>query len=192
MPPTLFTEPAGNCQSVLSVLARHVAGARFSAPQSKPAKAGKALATLLSHLLATLLAILLVLIPTAPMQANDEIPASAPLPPHLARLKDLTSVEGIRDNQLIGYGIVVGLAGTGDKQQTIFSYQSLTNMLERLGVSVSPTAIRVKNTAAVMVTASLPAFAQPGMRIDTTVAAVGDAANLQGGILVFTSLRGAD
>jgi flagellar P-ring protein FlgI len=109
-----------------------------------------------------------------------------------ARLKDLVSIEGVRENQLIGYGVVVGLAGTGDRQQTIFSNQSLANILERMGVAVAPTAIRVKNTAAVMVTATLPAFAQPGMRIDTTVAAMGDAMNLQGGILVLTSLRGAD
>ncbi len=109
-----------------------------------------------------------------------------------ARLKDLVDIEGVRENQLIGYGLVVGLAGTGDRQQTVFSNQSLTNILERMGVSVSPTAIRVKNTAAVLVTAMLPAFAQPGLRIDTTVAAIGDAANLQGGILVLTSLRGAD
>ena len=99
-------------------------------------------------------------------------------------------IEGVRDNQLIGYGLVVGLAGTGDRQQTIFSDQSLTNLLERMGVSVSATAFLVKNTAAVMVTATLPAFAQPGMQIDTTVAAMGDANNLQGGILVLTSLRG--
>jgi len=109
-----------------------------------------------------------------------------------ARLKDLVGIEGVRDNQLIGYGVVVGLAGTGDTQQTVFSNQSLTNMLERMGVSVSPTAIRVKNTAAVMVTATLPPFAQPGLHIDSTVAAVADCSNLQGGILVLTSLRGAD
>jgi len=109
-----------------------------------------------------------------------------------ARLKDLVAVEGVRENQLVGYGVVVGLAGTGDRQQTIFSNQSLANILERMGIVVSPTAIRVKNTAAVMVTATLPAFAQPGMQIDTTSAAIGDAANLQGGILVLTSLRGAD
>ena len=109
-----------------------------------------------------------------------------------ARLKDLVSIEGVRENQLIGYGIVVGLAGTGDRQQTVFSTQSLTNMLERMGVAVPPTAIRVKNTAAVMVTGMLPAFAQPGTRIDITVSSVGDAANLQGGILLMTSLRGAD
>jgi flagellar P-ring protein FlgI len=109
-----------------------------------------------------------------------------------ARLKDLVAVEGVRENQLIGYGIVVGLAGKGDSQQTIFSAQSLTNTLQRMGIAVDPTTIRVKNTAAVMVTATLPAFAQPGMHIDTTVSSVGDAANLQGGILVMTSLRGAD
>jgi len=109
-----------------------------------------------------------------------------------ARLKDLVSVEGVRENQLIGYGLVVGLAGTGDRQQTIFSAQSLANMLERMGVAVPPLAIRVNNTAAVMVTATLPAFAQPGMRIDVTTAAIGDASNLQGGILLLTSLRGAD
>jgi len=109
-----------------------------------------------------------------------------------ARLKDLVSVEGVRDNQLIGYSIVVGLAGTGDSQQTVFSNQSLTNILARMGITVAPTSIRVKNTSAVMVTANLPAFAQPGLHIDATVAAVGDATNLQGGILLLTSLRGAD
>jgi len=109
-----------------------------------------------------------------------------------ARLKDLVAIEGVRENQLIGYGIVVGLAGKGDSQQTIFSAQSLTNTLQRMGLAVDPTTIRVKNTAAVMVTATLPAFAQPGMHIDITVSSVGDAANLQGGILVMTSLRGSD
>jgi len=110
----------------------------------------------------------------------------------MARLKDLVSIEGVRENQLLGYGLVVGLKGTGDKQQVLFSAQSLTNMLERMGISVAPTLLQVKNTAAVMVTATLPPFAQPGMRIDTTAAAVGDCSNLQGGILVLTSLRGAD
>src|SRR5436190_17797464 len=109
-----------------------------------------------------------------------------------ARLKDLVSIEGVRENQLIGYGLVVGLAGTGDRRQAIFSAQSLTNMLERMGVSVPSTAIRVNNVAAVMVTATLPPFAQPGVRLDITVAAIGDASNLQGGILVLTSLRGTD
>lgn len=109
-----------------------------------------------------------------------------------ARLKDLVDVEGVRDNQLLGYGLVVGLAGTGDKQQTVFTNQSLTNILQRMGVAVSPSAILVKNTAAVMVTATLPAFAQPGVHIDVTVASTGDSSNLRGGILLLTSLRGAD
>src|SRR5215470_10516743 len=115
-----------------------------------------------------------------------------PAPVRAARLKDLVSIEGVRENQLIGYGLVVGLAGTGDRRQTLFSAQSLTNMLQRMGISVPATAIRVNNTAAVMVTATLPAFAQPGTRIDVTAAAIGDATNLQGGILVLTSLRGSD
>src|SRR5215510_13664981 len=113
-------------------------------------------------------------------------------PAPAARLKDLVAIEGVRDNQLVGYGLVVGLAGTGDRRQATFSAQSLTNLLERMGISVSPAAIRVANTAAVLVTATLPPFAQPGMRIDITAAAIGDASNLQGGILVLTSLRGAD
>jgi flagellar P-ring protein precursor FlgI len=108
------------------------------------------------------------------------------------RLKDLVEIEGVRDNQLIGYGLVVGLKGTGDKQQTIFSTQSLTNLLSRMGITVSPTAIQVKNTAAVLVTADLPAFSQPGTRIDVSVSSIGDASNLQGGVLVLTPLKGAD
>jgi len=117
---------------------------------------------------------------------------SAPPAPAAARLKELVSFEGMRDNQLIGYGLVVGLAGTGDRQQTIFSAQSLTNMLQRMGLTVNPGAITVKNTAAVMVTATLPPFAQPGSHIDATAAAIADAQNLQGGLLLLTSLRGAD
>jgi flagellar P-ring protein FlgI len=109
-----------------------------------------------------------------------------------ARLKELVSLEGVRENQLIGYGIVVGLKGTGDRQQTIFTAQSLANMLRQMGVTVDPTTILVKNTAAAMVTATLPAFAQPGMEIDATVSAIGDAASLQGGLLLMTSLRGID
>ena len=109
-----------------------------------------------------------------------------------SRLKDLVSLEGVRDNQLVGYGIVVGLNRTGDKQQTIFGTQSLANMLDKMGVSVVASAIKVANTAAVMVTAILPPFAQPGTKLDVTVAAIGDASNLQGGILLMTSLRGAN
>src|SRR5215213_2795939 len=108
------------------------------------------------------------------------------------RLKELTSIEGVRDNQLIGYGLVVGLAGTGDRRQTVFSAQSLANLLQRMGVSVSPTAIQVSNTAAVMLTATLPPFAQPGSRLDVTAAAIGDAKNLQGGLLILSPMKGAD
>lgn len=106
------------------------------------------------------------------------------------RLKDLVTIEGVRANQLVGYGLVVGLNGTGDRQQTLFSAQSLTNLLQRMGVNVSPTAITIKNTASVLVTATLPAFAQPGSVLDVDVAAIGDASNLQGGLLVLTTLRG--
>ncbi len=109
--------------------------------------------------------------------------------PAATRLKDVASLEGMRDNQLIGYGLVVGLAGTGDRRQAAFSTQSLTNLLQRMGVTVDPTTLTVKNTAAVLVTATLPPFAQPGTHLDVTAAAVGDAANLQGGLLVMTSLR---
>src|SRR5437879_6218841 len=112
----------------------------------------------------------------------ENMPAAQPSP-SLARLKDLVTLEGVRDNQLLGYGLVVGLAGTGDRRQTVFSTQSLTNLLERMGVSVSPTAIQVSNTAAVMLTATLPPFGQPGARLDVTAAAIGDAKNLQGGLL---------
>jgi flagellar P-ring protein precursor FlgI len=112
--------------------------------------------------------------------------------PGETRLKELATLEGVRDNQLMGYGLVVGLAGTGDRRQTVFSAQSLTNVLQRMGVSVAPEAIRVNNVAAVMVTATLPPFAQTGMRIDITAAAIGDASNLQGGLLLLTSLRGVD
>jgi flagellar P-ring protein precursor FlgI len=112
--------------------------------------------------------------------------------PNASRLKDLVTYEGMRDNQLMGYGLVVGLAGTGDRQQSLFSTQSLTNLLERMGVTVSPTALQVKNMAGVMVTATLPPFAQPGTHIDVTVGAAGDARSLQGGLLLLTSLRGAN
>lgn len=108
------------------------------------------------------------------------------------RIKDFASIEGVRENQLIGYGVVVGLNQTGDRRQTVFTTQTLTNMLQKMGVQISPTLIRVNNTASVMVTATLPAFAQPGTKLDLTVAAIGDASNLQGGLLLLTNLRSAD
>ncbi|MGB9612168.1 MAG: flagellar basal body P-ring protein FlgI, partial [Bryobacteraceae bacterium] len=105
------------------------------------------------------------------------------------RVKEIAAIEGVRENQLIGYGIVVGLNGTGDKRQTYFSAQTLANLLERMGVQVPPTAMLVRNTAAVIVTANLPPFAQPGTRIDVQVATIGDATNLQGGLLLLTPLK---
>jgi flagellar P-ring protein precursor FlgI len=108
------------------------------------------------------------------------------------RLKEIASLEGVRDNQLMGYGLIVGLNGTGDKRQTVFSTQALTNILQRMGVSVNPAAIQVRDMAAVMVTGTLPPFAQPGTKIDITAAAIGDATNLQGGMLLLTPLNGAD
>lgn len=109
--------------------------------------------------------------------------------PAAVRVKEVAAIEGVRENQLVGYGIVVGLNGTGDKRQTYFSAQTLSNLLERMGVQVSPTAMQVRNTAAVLLTASLPPFAQPGTRIDVLVAAIGDSTNLQGGLLILTPLK---
>jgi flagellar P-ring protein precursor FlgI len=112
---------------------------------------------------------------------------------HTARLKDITSVEGVRDNMLVGYGLVAGLNGTGDRQQTIFSTQTLASMLQKMGVTIAaPTTMLVHNIAAVFVTATLPPFAQPGIRIDATISSIGDAKSLEGGTLLMTSLYGPD
>jgi flagellar P-ring protein precursor FlgI len=101
-------------------------------------------------------------------------------------------LEGVRSNQLLGYGLVVGLDGTGDKDQTKFTVQALTNLMHRQGINVEPNSVKVKNVAAVMVTADLPAFAKPGQRIDVTVSSTGDAASLAGGTLLMASLQGPD
>jgi len=108
------------------------------------------------------------------------------------RLKDMASVYGTRENQLIGYSLVVGLNGSGDGNNTKFTVQTLVNMLERLGVHVPPDQVKVKNVAAVMVTANFPAFARPGSKLDVTVSSLGDATSLQGGTLLLTPLRGVD
>jgi flagellar P-ring protein precursor FlgI len=113
-------------------------------------------------------------------------------PQRQARIKDIATVEGVRDNQLVGYGIVVGLHGTGDSQQTGFSTQTLASMLLRMGVSVPATGIRVQNLAAVFVSATLPPFARPGAKIDITASSAGDASSLEGGVLLMTPLYGAD
>lgn len=117
---------------------------------------------------------------------------AAPATQREARVKDIASIEGIRDNQLVGYGIVVGLDGTGDSQQTTFPAQTLAATLLRMGVSVPAASIRVQNLAAVFVAATLPPFARPGTKLDVTVSSAGDARSLEGGLLLMTPLYGAD
>ena len=129
----------------------------------------------------TLLALLLALaLPAAPAGA--------------VRLKELATFEGVRPNQIIGYGLVVGLNGTGDKDKTYFTNQSLSNMLRRMNVTVpvNPKDMKVKNVAAVVVTADLPPFVKPGSKIDILVSSLGDATSLQGGTLLVTPLMGVD
>jgi flagellar P-ring protein precursor FlgI len=113
---------------------------------------------------------------------------------HAERLKDLASIAGVRQNQLSGYGLVVGLDGTGDQTtQTPFTVQSIVAMLQSKGVNLPPgTSLQLKNVAAVMVTTSLPAFAQPGQTLDITVSSIGNAKSLRGGTLLMTPLQGAD
>ncbi len=108
------------------------------------------------------------------------------------RIKDIAKVQGVRDNQLIGYGLVVGLAGTGDSNKSLFTNQAAANMLERFGITVSSNDIKLKNVAAVMVTAKLPAFAKEGDTIDMTVSSMGDAKSIAGGTLLQTPLRAAN
>lgn len=124
--------------------------------------------------------------------ASPALAETTAKPPDMVRLKDITSVEGVRGNPLIGYGVVVGLAGTGDSRQTIFTTQTLGNILQHMGVQIPATAVQVRNVAAVFVTATLPAFAQPGTRVDVTVSSTGDAKSLEGGMLLLAPLVGAD
>jgi len=118
--------------------------------------------------------------------------------PQLARVKDVATIEGIRDNQLVGYGLVVGLRGTGDSSQTVFPAQTLISALERMGITVPQTGsnsasnMQVKNMAAVFVVATLPPFTRPGYRMDITISSAGDARSLEGGILLMTPLYGPD
>jgi flagellar P-ring protein precursor FlgI len=129
----------------------------------------------------TLFALCAALLSAAPMAGAE-------------RLKDLASIAGVRQNQLSGYGIVVGLDGTGDQTtQTPFTVQSILSMLQQKGVNLPPgTTLQLKNVAAVMVTTSLPAFAQPGQTLDITVSSIGNAKSLRGGTLLMTPLHGAD
>jgi flagellar P-ring protein precursor FlgI len=124
--------------------------------------------------------------------------SQAEAPGHLARIKDVATIEGIRDNQLVGYGLVVGLRGTGDSSQTVFPAQTLVSALERMGITVPQTGsnsasnMQVKNMAAVFVVATLPPFSRPGYKVDITASSAGDARSLEGGILLMTPLYGPD
>jgi len=118
---------------------------------------------------------------------------TAPAADAASRIKDIADFEGVRDNMLVGYGLVVGLNGTGDSlNRSIFTRESLIGMLERLGVNARDTALRTANVAAVMVTATLPPFSRQGSRVDVTVSALGDAKSLLGGTLLVTPMLGAD
>ncbi len=115
-----------------------------------------------------------------------------PGPAQAARIKDIANIRGVRQNQMVGYGLVVGLDGSGDSTQSEFTQQSLSSLLERMGVTVDPDDLKVKNVAAVMATADLPPFARSGSRIDVLVSSIGDAKNLQGGTLLLTPMKGLD
>ncbi len=123
----------------------------------------------------------------SPCLAKDSVPEG-----HATRIGDVATVEGIRNNPLVGYGLVVGLNRTGDSQQTLFSTQSVANALRKLGVQVSGSLIQTRNVASVFVTAELPPFTRPGEQIDVNVASIGDAKSLQGGVLMMTPLDGPD
>ncbi len=113
-------------------------------------------------------------------------------PAAAARVKDLAAVKGVRDNQIIGYGLVVGLNGTGDKTGTEFTVRSLSSLLAKLGIGIDSDAVQVKNVAAVMVTSTLPPFARNGSRLDAVISSLGDATSLEGGTLLMTPLFGTD
>ena len=132
----------------------------------------------------------LLLNPRADAAPLDTTQPSQPV--HKVFLRDITQIEGVRDNQLVGYGLVVGLNRTGDSQQTFFTVQTLANSLQRMGVQITPSIVMVRDVAAVFVTATLPPFARPGMKVDVTVSAVGDATSLAGGVLLLTALRASN
>ena len=132
----------------------------------------------LNNIMISIITILVMFIFTAPLQA--------------ARVKDIATVGGVRDNQLMGYGLIIGLNGTGDKKGTEFTIRSVTSMLSKMGITIDPAVVSVKNVAAVMVTAKLPPFAKKGSRIDVTVSSIGDSTSLQGGTLLLTPLIGVN
>lgn len=115
-----------------------------------------------------------------------------PLEAEAVRIKDIASFSGVRDNQLVGYGLVVGLSGTGDKKDSAFTMRSMVNMLDKMGVSVEMNKMKPKNVAAVMVTARMPVSAKPGTQLDVTVSSLGDSTSLLGGVLIQTPLKGVD
>jgi flagellar P-ring protein precursor FlgI len=121
-----------------------------------------------------------------------QVIALAPPSSRTVRIRDVASVEGIRSNPLIGYGLVVGLNGTGDRRQTIFTTQMLANILQKMGIQIPSGGVRVNNVAAVFVTAVLPPFARSGTRLDITVSSIGDAKSLDGGMLLLTPLKAPD
>lgn len=118
--------------------------------------------------------------------------ALSPAPASAVRIKDLANFSGVRDNQLVGYGLVVGLGGTGDTKKSDFTVQSMVNMLENMGVGVDSSKLTPKNIAAAMVTVKMPVSAKPGSKLDVTVSSMGDAKSLQGGILLMTPMKGID
>jgi flagellar P-ring protein FlgI len=113
-------------------------------------------------------------------------------PPREVRLRDISTVAGVRDNPVLGYGLVVGLKRTGDSQQTQFSTQTLANILQRMGLQIPVASVQIRNVAAVFVTATLPPFSRPGTRIDVTVSSIGDAKSIEGGLLLLTPLHASD
>jgi len=133
---------------------------------------------IISQISTLIIAVSTILIMSVPLQA--------------ARVKDIATVGGVRDNQLMGYGLIIGLNGTGDKKGTEFTIRSVTSMLSKMGITIDPSVVSVKNVAAVMVTAKLPPFAKKGSRIDVTISSIGDSTSLQGGTLLFTPLLGAN
>ncbi|HEY8352343.1 MAG TPA: flagellar basal body P-ring protein FlgI [Sphingomonadales bacterium] len=153
--------------------------------KSKKLGSGAKGAATFARAMSRLSAFLLTFAIAATMAATPAVPAS--------RIKDIVSFEGVRDNMLVGYGLVVGLNGTGDTiRNSPFTRQSLEAMLERLGVNTRSSELKTENVAAVMVTANLPPFARQGSRMDVTVSSLGDAEDLRGGTLLVTPLMGAD
>ncbi len=137
------------------------------------------------------------LVVKTPVSATPAAPVALPIVRPRAealgvRIRDMARIESLRSNQLVGYGIVTGLNGTGDTQQSPFTIQAVVAMLQRFGVTVDPKVLRTKNVAAVMITAEIGAFAKKGSKLDVTVSSVGDASSLQGGVLLQTPLLGAD